>query len=99
MVTVQVLAFSGEQRREEDLTSALVAVVVDARTAAGTYGIEAPGALELPAYTFTVLHFILICDWNEEIMTHLTGLHGIVFGMTEVQLRVCHLTGLGCPIP
>ena len=99
MVIVQVLAFSGGQRREEDLTSALVAAVVDARTAAGTYGIETPGALELPAYTFTVMHFILICDWNEEIMTHLTGSRGIVLGMTEVQLRMCHPTGLGCPIP
>ena len=62
MVTVQVLAFSGGQRQEEDLTSALVAAVVDARKAAGTYAIETPSALELHAYTVIDLHFILICD-------------------------------------
>ena len=39
----QVLAFSGGQRREEDLASALVAAVADARRNAGTYGVETPG--------------------------------------------------------
>lgn len=40
-----MLAFSGGQRREEDLTAALVAAITDARRAAGTYGIETPGSL------------------------------------------------------
>ncbi|CAL5228170.1 g11251 [Coccomyxa viridis] len=39
---LQVLAFSGGQRREEDLASALVAAVADARRNAGTYGVETP---------------------------------------------------------
>ena len=43
MLTAQVLSFSGGQRKEEDLTSALVAAVADARREAGTYGIETPG--------------------------------------------------------
>ena len=39
----QVLAQSGGQRGEEDLIAALVAAVVDARSAAGAYGVETPG--------------------------------------------------------
>lgn len=83
MINVQVLAFSGGQRQEEDLTSALVAAVVNARKAAGTYGIETPGALELHAYTFIDLHFTLICEMDEATMTHLTGSRGSVSGMTS----------------
>ncbi len=41
---MEVLASSGGQRQEEDLTAALVAAVVDARSAASTYGIQTPGA-------------------------------------------------------
>ena len=39
----QVLAFSEGQRREEDLTGALVAAVAAARREAGTYGVETSG--------------------------------------------------------
>ena len=52
----QVLAFSGGQRKEEDLTSALVAAVVAARRQAGTYGVETLG--EPP------LHFISALRYN-----------------------------------
>ncbi len=40
---MQVLAFSGGQRKEEDLTVALVSAVADARKTSGTYGTETAG--------------------------------------------------------
>ena len=51
MLLVQVLSFSGGQRKEEDLTSALVAAVAAARTEAGTYGVESPGEHLEPAHS------------------------------------------------
>ena len=57
----QVLAFSGGQRREEDLTGALVAAVAAARSEAGTYGVETPG--EPAKCTIISIHPRLLKRW------------------------------------
>ena len=51
----QVLAFSEGQRKEEDLTSALVAEEVAARREARTYGVETSG--EPPLHFMSALRY------------------------------------------